>query len=110
MNLKTASAKKLLAELQLPLDASSLNNGLILVDMMRITRYLSTTDSGEEKYYIEFTEQGLAYGKNKPSGWHEFKTEPVFFVDKFLEAYYLATAAIYTHAQQFVTPEEPPTE
>lgn len=106
---KAASAKKLLVDLNLPLDASSLNNGLILAGMMQITRYLSTTGSGEEKYFIQFTADGLDYGKNKPSGWHEFKTEPVFYVSQFAQAYLLAASSIYNHALAVTTPPEPGT-
>lgn len=100
---KTTPAKKLLAGHGLPMDANTFNNGLILAGVLEIKKYLSTTGSGEEKYYIAFTETGAAYGKNAPSGWHEFKTEPKYYDDQFAAAYLLAATALLTHAQSVVT-------
>lgn len=93
-------AKKLLAEHGLPLDATTLNNSLVLAGLMRITRYESTSGSGEIKYFMELTEEGLKLGRNKPSGWHEFKTEPLFYEGSFSEAYCIAIVALTQHAAQ----------
>jgi hypothetical protein len=92
--------KKLLAEHSLPLDATTFNNGLILAGFMRIVKYESTSDSGEIKYYMELTEDGLRFGRNKPSGWHEFKTEPIFYEGSFSEVYCIAIVALTQHATQ----------
>lgn len=100
---KTTAAKKLLTNHGLPMDANTFNNGLILAGVLEIKKYLSTTGSGEEKYYIAFTEAGASYGKNVPSGWHEFKTEPKYYDDQFAAAYLLAATALFTHAQSVVT-------
>ena len=59
--------------------------------------YLSTTDSGEIKSYLVLTEQGLEYGKNAFNPFHEFKTDPKFFEDKFPHAYLLALRALLAH-------------
>lgn len=100
---KTTPAKKLLADHRLPMDVNTFNNGLILAGILEVKKYLSTTGSGEEKYYIAFTEAGAIYGRNSPSGWHEFKTEPKYYHDHFAAAYLLAAAALFTHAQSIAT-------
>jgi len=97
---KTTSAKKLLAAHKLPMDAATFNNGLILSGFLEIKTYLSSTGSGEEKYYIILTDAGLKYGKNKASGWHEFKTEPIFFDAIFPEAYCHSAVAIIENAKE----------
>lgn len=98
-NAKSSSAKKLLADQKLPLDASTFNNGLMLVGLLEEKKYLSTTGSGEEKYYIAFTDAGAEFGKNKSSGFHEFKTEAKFYDIRFSEAYLIAVTALFRHAQ-----------
>lgn len=91
------TAKSALALHHLPIDAPSLCEGLILSGLMIEQGYLSTTDSGEIKSYLVFTERGLEFGKNAFNPFHEFKTDPKFFEDKFPEAYLFALRALLTH-------------
>jgi hypothetical protein len=100
---KTTPAKKLLADHRLPMDANTFNNGLILAGVLEVKKYLSTTGSGEEKYYIAFTEAGSIYGKNIPSGWHEFKTEPKYYDDQFAAAYLLVATTLFEHAKSIIS-------
>jgi hypothetical protein len=93
----TLTAKSAVALHHLPLDAPSLHEGLILAGLMVEQGYLSTTDSGEIKSYLVFTEAGLEFGKNAFNPFHEFKTDPKFFEVNFPQAYLLAVRAILAH-------------
>lgn len=97
--LETESAKQLLALHNLPMDAATLNNGLILAGILENKIYLSTTGSGEEKSFIAFTPKGDEFGLNIANHWHGLKTEPKYFNDRFADAYLLAANAILMHAQ-----------
>jgi hypothetical protein len=101
---KLTPAKTLLHAYQLPLDANAFFNGLELCGMIQRTPYESTTGSGEIKHYLQLVGDGLQVGENKPSGWHEFKTEPKFFEDTFAGAYLAACTALYEHAKLICTP------
>lgn len=98
VNLKTSASKKLLERHKLPMDAATLNNGLILAGVLETKTYLSTTGSGEEKSFVAFTTAGQEFGRNAAGSWHEFKTEPKYFEHRFAETYLLAATAILTHA------------
>lgn len=93
------SAKSLLTRHNLPMDAATLSNGLILAGLLERKTYLSTTGSGEVKHFLAFTGAGESFGKNAQSGWHEIKTEPKFYKDKFAIAYLYAANAILKHGQ-----------
>lgn len=97
---KSITSKAGLQSLQSPLDASSFHNGLILAGLMEIIHYESSTGSGEIKYYLSLTKAAELLGRNAPSGWHEFKTEPRFFEQHFVHAYMLSVQAIVDHANQ----------
>ena len=101
---KLTPAKTLLRDYQLPLDANAFFNGLELGGMIQRTPYESTTGSGEIKHFLQLVGDGLLVGENKPSGWHEFKTEPKFFDDTFAGAYLAACTALYEHAKLICTP------
>lgn len=81
------------------MDASSLFNGLVIGGKMKVVEYESSTGSGEIKYYMQITADGAVYGENKPNGWHEFKTEPKFYEQRFPEAYMTCCEAIASHAR-----------
>lgn len=97
------SAKALLHEHGLPLDANSFFNGLEICGMLARTPYESTTGSGEIKHFIQLVGDGLQLGENRASGWHEFKTEPKFYPDRFGSAYLAACMALYEHAKLVCT-------
>lgn len=96
---KLASAKALLSEHGLPLDANSFFNGLEICGMLERCPYESTTGSGEIKHFSQLIGDGLKVGENKASGWHEFKTEPKFYPDRFAAAYLAACMALHEHAK-----------
>ena len=91
------TAKAALDLHHLPLDAKSLFEGLIQANLMAEKGYLSTTDSGEIKSYLVFTEAGLEYGKNAFNPFHDFKTDQTFYNDKFTKAYILSLRALLEH-------------
>jgi hypothetical protein len=97
-------AKTLLRDHGLPLDANAFFNGLELCGLLERTPYESTTGSGEIKHYLQLIGDGLQLGENRPSGWHEFKTEPKFFDDRFASAYLAACTALYEHAKLVCIP------
>ena len=74
---KMVSAKAGLQSVESPLDAASFFNGLAIGGVMEKRTYLSTTGSGEEKYYWVIADDWLQFGANKGT-MHEFRTEPVF--------------------------------
>ena len=74
---RLVTAKAALAEIESPLDASSFFNGLAIGGVMEKRKYLSTTGSGEEKYYWVIKDEWLQFGANKGT-LHEFRTDPVF--------------------------------
>lgn len=98
MKQKLDTAKHLLQQHDLPLDANSLCKGLALSGAMKEVEYLSTSGSGEVKTYWQFTGEGEAFGENKKNRFHEFKTEPRFFERGFLNTYLVACKAITEHA------------
>ncbi len=75
--IKMVSAKAGLQGVESPLDAASFFNGLAIGGIMQKKTYLSTTGSGEEKYYWVITDDWLQFGANKPT-MHDFRTEPQF--------------------------------
>ena len=99
MTSKLKTAKLLLAESNLPMDAASFYRSLVLIGAMKDVEYASTTGSGEMKSFVQFTECGLEYGENKASGWHEFKTEPKFYENQFGKAYLAACQGALEHAK-----------
>ncbi len=96
---KLKTAKVLLAENKLPMDAASFYKSLILTGAMKDVEYASTTGSGEMKSFVQLTDQGLEYGENKASGWHELKTEPKFYEHQFGQAYMAACQGALDHAK-----------
>lgn len=101
-NPRFAGAKALLTQFNLPLDANSLSNGLMLAGVLEAKTYLSTSGTGELKSYLAFTDTGLAYGKNAINAWHEFKTEPKYLEARFLDVYLLAATAVLAHARKTI--------
>lgn len=95
---KTSSAKSELVRIAAPLDAASFYNGLLLAGLMEEVEYESTTGSGEIKTFLRLVDGTEQLGFNKKSGFHEFKTEPRFYVDSFTDAYILSVNAIAQHA------------
>lgn len=71
------SARAGLQAIDSPLDATSFFNGLALAGVMEKRKYLSTTGSGEEKYYWRIKKSWLHIGANRET-MHAFKTDPVF--------------------------------
>ena len=110
MKPKLSTAKTLLSANKLPLDANSFFNGLIICGKMKVVQYESTTGSGEIKYYMQLTDEGAAYGENKASGWHEFKTEPKFYEHMFIDAYLTCCDAIGRHARDWAATKTPPNQ
>ena len=97
MRQKAKSAKAALIEISSQLGASSFFNGLALAGVMIKQSYLSTTGSGEEKYYWIIGDNYLVYGNNKKT-LHEFKTEPVFYMEKFNGLLVMACEALLNQA------------
>lgn len=106
MKHKLDSAKRLLQKHDLPLDANSFYKGLALSGLMTEVKYLSTSGSGEEKTYWQFTGEGECFGENKKNHFHEFKTEPKFFEVTFLQAYLVACKAIWEQALRMSGPSQ----
>lgn len=99
MNNKPAnSAKKLLKDCGSSLDATSFLNGLILAGIIERIEYPSTTGSGEIKHYLKIKDEALEYGINASSGFHEFKTEPRFYLEKFYELIVIACKSLLEEA------------
>ena len=87
MAIKFLAAKKLLSENDLPMEANTFFNGLILAGLMEKASYLSTTGSGEIKHYLRLVASGLTLGENVANSFHKIKTEPRFKRDSFPDAY-----------------------
>ncbi len=104
MKTPTSNAKNELQKHNLPLDAHSFYNGLILAGLIEEASYLSSTGSGEVKSFLKLTERGEVYGLNKKSGFHPQKTEPRFYTNTFLEVYLISVSAIAEHAAKINPP------
>lgn len=100
MAIKFLTAKKLLSDNDLPMETNTFFNGLILAGLMEKATYLSTTGSGEIKYFLRLVANGLTLGENVANAFHKIKTEPRFNRDSFPDAYLKSSSAISTHAQQ----------
>lgn len=66
----------------LSLNPASIYIALIKAGVIREVGYLSTTGSGEEKYFREISPDYMDFGINRKT-MHEFRTEPRFYVDRF---------------------------
>lgn len=65
------------------LNAEVIKKVLLNAGILREVFYESTTGSGKQKSFFELTESGEAFGKNKSSGFHQFKKEQRYFVSSF---------------------------
>ncbi|MDM0110071.1 hypothetical protein QTH97_34575 [Variovorax sp. J22R24] len=99
--MKTASAKELLEGMGALLNAAALNKILLMMGLAEEIEYLSSTGSGEVKSYTRLTERGLAYGKNKESGFSE-KTTMVFYESGFRSLYVATCQAVSEHAHSLI--------
>ena len=63
--------------------AIEINRALIELGLLKEEEYISSSGTGEIKYYKKLTEQGLAYGRNVPSDFSE-REEARFFSSAFL--------------------------
>jgi hypothetical protein len=98
-------AKAGLALLGTGMDAATFFNGLALAGVMHKRSYLSTTGSGEEKYFWIITDGWLHCGANKKT-LHEFRTDPVFVPDHIPALLVLACEALLAHALTHVTAKD----
>jgi len=95
---KPIPAKTALLAVGARIDSSSFFNGLAMVGIMRRKTYLSTTGSGEEKYYWVISDNWLHCGENKRT-MHEFKTDPVFVPETIPQLLVQSCEAHLAHAR-----------
>jgi hypothetical protein len=99
---KPIAAKSALAELGAGVDAATFFNGLAMAGVMERKTYLSTTGSGEEKYYWVIADAWLHCGANKKT-MHEFRTDPVFSPEAIPSLLITACEALLAHAKSLST-------
>jgi hypothetical protein len=103
---KMVSAKAGLQAVESPLDAASFFNGLAIGGVMEKKTYLSTTGSGEEKYYWVIADDWLQFGANKGTV-HEFRTEPVFLPEAIPALLVAACEGLLAYARAVKKASEP---
>lgn len=87
--MQAKSLKALIADHGVSFDASTIMNALLKAGYAESFEYASTTGNGVMKSYRKLTEQGEAFGINKASMGHPFKTEAKFFSETFPQLLYV---------------------
>lgn len=83
--MQAKSLKALITDHGVSFDASTIMNALLKAGYAENFEYASTTGNGVMKSFRRLTEQGEAFGVNKPSMGHPFKTEARFYGETFPE-------------------------
>lgn len=81
--MQAKSLKALIADHGVSFDASTIMNALLKAGYAENFEYASTTGNGVMKSFRKLTDQGEAFGVNKSSMGHPFKTEAKFFGETF---------------------------
>ena len=84
MTQKAAKDLTTLCEMyQTSLNANVIKTAMLKMGYLRECNYESTSGSGVNKKFLELTDLAEKFGRNEQNYFHEFKTEPKYFVSEF---------------------------
>jgi hypothetical protein len=92
------SLTQLVKQFDLSLNPNAISEALVRAGVMREVSYLSTTGSGQEKFFREIAPGFLEFGINRWTA-HEFKTEPRFHSNRFPDLVRIVIGQLAKEAQ-----------